>query len=375
MSDNPFIITEKVKPEYFCDRQEESRQMLKLLGNGNNVVLISQRRIGKTSLIQYCYQREDIRDDYFTIYVDILSTTNLKEFTYLLGREIFEAVRTRGEKRWQSFLMTVKSLAAKVGFDSMTGLPSLNFQLGDIVKPEYTLKEIFEFLSHADKPCILAIDEFQQINKYPESNVAALIRSHLLQINNCRMIFAGSQRHLLADMFMNSSQPFYLSASFVELAPIPRDLYCEFIVAMFEKFGKKISQGLAFEVYDLFDGITFNVQRVCNGLFSNTAPGGEADSETLVQTLDETLSSYDVIFRMRMGTLTMRQKELLLAVAREGCVAQITSAQFVKRNSLASAATVQTAVKSLVEKDILAKTEHGYVVDDRFFRLWLNRNY
>lgn len=361
--------------EYFCDRVKETDELIRLVKNGNNVVLVSQRRLGKTGLIQHCFDNKVLKKNYWTVYVDILSTTNLREFTFLLGKEVFDSIRSKGEKRWKSFLTIVKSLAGKIGFDPLSGLPVLNLQLGDLVQPEYTLKEIFDYVSKAEKPCVIAIDEFQQISHYPENNVEALLRSHLLRINNCRMIFSGSERHVLANMFVSSGRPFYHSASFMELAPIPKDIYVEFIVDMFRKFDKEISKEIAGRIYDLFDGITYYIQRVCNGTFANTAKGGAVTEEIFEYTLQEILYSFDTIFRMRLSMLTTRQKELLFAVAKERGVKRITSAEFIHRHSLASASAVQTALKSLMKEGLIVQTESGYLPEDRFFTLWLNRNF
>lgn len=375
MIENPFIITEKIIPEYFCDRVKESQELIKLLINGNNVVLLSQRRIGKTGLIQFCYQQKPLKKDFITIYIDILSTTNLQEFTYILGREVFEVIRHRGDGMWKSFLKIVKSLSGKISFDPLTGLPSLNLQLGDIRKPDYTLKEIFQYLDSADKPCIVAIDEFQQIRNYPEKNIEALIRSYLLQINNCRMIFSGSEKHILSDMFSNASKPFYLSASFLELNVIPREDYIAFIGDLFKQRSKTISTRLAAEIYDMFHGITFYVQRVCNGIFANTDYHSSASQETLEYTLDGLISSYDVIFRERMSRFTLRQKELLLAIAKEKIAERIMSVEFINKYSLTSASGVQTSLKSLMNSGLVIKQADGYAIADQFFRIWLNRNF
>lgn len=375
MIENPFLITERIIPKYFCDREEESAEVIKLITNRNNVVLISPRRMGKTGLIQYCFEQERIKSEYIAIYVDILSTTNLKEFTFLLGQEIFQAVRSKGERLWRNFLTIVKSLAGKIGFDPVSGLPSLNLQLGDIVKPEYTLKEIFDYISATEKVCLLAIDEFQQISRYPEQNIEALLRRHILQTNNCRFIFSGSERHILEKMFLNSSRPFYMSSSIMELKAIPQDVYVAFICRMFEEAGKKISADLARHVYETFDGVTFYIQRVCNGMFANTGQNGESTAETFSDTLDGILYSFDLIYRMRMSHLSTRQKELLIAVAKEKCVDKITSVEFVQRHSLASPGAVQTSLKSLLKNDYVVKGENGYSVDDIFFRLWINKNF
>lgn len=375
MIENPFIITEKVIPKYFCDRRKESSEMIKLVKNGNNIVLISRRRLGKTGLIHYCFGQEAIKDHFLTVYIDILSTTNLKEFTYLLGREVFETVRTRGEKIWNTFLTTVKSLSGKVGFDAMTGMPTLNLQLGDITEPEYTLKEVFRYISEADKPCIVAIDEFQQITRYPEKNVEALIRSHLLQINNCRMIFSGSEKDMLANMFANTKRPFYQSAHFMDLRPIPRDVYSEFITDMYRHGSRTISEQMAKEIYDTFDGITYYIQRVCNGVYANTEKGGEVTADVVSHTIEEILYSFDTIFRVRLSQLTMRQKELLFAIAHEGICEKPTSADFIHKYSLTSSSAVQTAQKGLIKEGMIARTDAGYEVEDRFFRMWISRNY
>lgn len=375
MLENPFLITERIIPEYFCDRQKESAEMIKMLKNGNNVVLISQRRIGKTALIQYCYEKKEIKDEFLTVYVDILSTSNLKEFTFLLGKEIFDTLRTKGRKRWMSFLQVVSSIAGKIGIDPLTGLPTFNLQLGDIAQPEYTLKELFNFVDKSEKPCIIAIDEFQQITKYPEKNIEALLRSHILQINNCRMIFSGSERHLLSNMFVNSSRPFYHSASLMELVVIPKDIYVSFIMKMFEAKEKRISLDRASHIYDLFEGVTFYVQRVCNGIFGNTEPKAEVTDEIIRITLDEILTSYDIIYRMRLSQLTIRQKELLFAIANEKIVEKITSSDFIKKYSLSSASAVQTSLKSLLKDEIIVKTGNGYKVEDSFFQIWLKEKY
>lgn len=54
---NPFIVTGKIEPEYFCDRIQESARLIKSVTNGNNMVIISPRRMGKTGLIQFCYEK------------------------------------------------------------------------------------------------------------------------------------------------------------------------------------------------------------------------------------------------------------------------------------------------------------------------------
>ena len=144
---NPFIVTGKIAPEYFCDRVSESARLVKSITNGNNLVVISPRRMGKTGLIQFCYDKPGIGKEYYTFFIDILHTSSLREFTYLLGREIYETLLPRSRKMATLFIQTIKSISGKFGFDPITNLPTFNVELGDIERPEYTLDEIFQYLS------------------------------------------------------------------------------------------------------------------------------------------------------------------------------------------------------------------------------------
>lgn len=150
---NPFVVTGKIEPEYFCDRESESARLIKSIANGNNSVVISPRRMGKTGLIQFCYDKEEIGRNYYTFFIDILHTSSLREFTYLLGREIYETLLPQSKKMINLFVRTLKSISGRFGFDPVSGMPTFGIELGDIEHPEYTLEEIFRYLADADKPC------------------------------------------------------------------------------------------------------------------------------------------------------------------------------------------------------------------------------
>ena len=372
---NPFIVTGKIEPEYFCDRVAESARLVKSVANGNNLVIISPRRMGKTGLIQFCYDKPEIADEYYTFFIDILHTSSLREFTYLLGREIYETLLPRSRKMASLFIQTIKSISGKFGFDPITGMPTFNVELGDIDRPEYTLDEIFQYLAHADKPCIVAIDEFQQIAKYPEKNIEAQLRTHIQKLRNCNFIFAGSERHMMQEMFTSAARPFYHSADMLELKAIVPEIYIPFIVGHFEKRNRRIAPDDVERVYNLFKGHTYYVQKTFNEAFADTPEGEECTLETLRAAIDNMIASNDTIFREILSNIPEKQKELLYAIAKEGEAARITSAAFIKRYSLASASSVQSAMKKLLEKDIITEINKVFSVTDKLFAMWMNRLY
>lgn len=372
---NPFIVTGRIESEYFCDRVEESARLVRSLTNGNNMVIISPRRMGKTGLIRFCYDKPEIRDEYYTFFIDILHTSSLREFTYLLGREIYEMLLPRSRKMATLFLRTIKSISGKFGFDPLTGLPTFNVELGDIERPEYTLEEIFSYLTLADKPCIVAIDEFQQVAKYPEKNIEALLRTHIQKIRNSNFIFAGSERHMMQEMFLSASRPFYHSADMLELRAIAREIYVPFIVEHFESRNRRIAAADVEKVYDLFKGHTFYIQKTFNEAFADTLAGGECTIEVIRTAIEGMIAANDTIFREILSNIPEKQKELLYAIAKDGEAERVTSAEFIKRHSLSSASSVQSATKKLLEKDIITEIGKVYSLTDKLFALWINGIY
>ncbi len=372
---NPFIVTGKIEPEYFCDRVTESARLVKSITNGNNLVIISPRRMGKTGLIRFCYDKPEISKEYYTFFIDILHTSSLREFTYLLGREIYETLLPRSRKMANLFIQTIKSISGKFGFDPISGTPTFNVELGDIDRPEYTLEEIFRYLANADKPCIVAIDEFQQIAKYPEKNIEALLRTHIQKLRNSNFIFAGSERHMMQEMFTSAARPFYHSADMLELKAIVPEIYIPFIVGHFEKRNRHIATENIEKVYHLFKGHTYYIQKTFNEAFADTPEGEECTLETIQAAIDNMIAANDTIFREILSNIPEKQKELLYAIAKDGEAERITSSEFIKRHSLTSASSVQSASKKLLDKDIITEINKAFSVTDKLFAMWINQLY
>ena len=178
---NPFVVGRYVSDKYFCDREGETSFLIKQIENGRNVALISPRRLGKTGLIQHLFHQESIEKNYHAFFVDIYATTSLTEFVYLLGKAIYDELKPKKTVWTERFFQIITSLRAGFKLDMVTGEPSFDIGLGDIQAPQTTLDEIFAYLETADKPCIVAIDEFQQIGGYEEKNVEALLRTKIQQ--------------------------------------------------------------------------------------------------------------------------------------------------------------------------------------------------
>ncbi len=370
---NPFVVSGKIPPQYFCDRVEESKQLEKALCNQMNVVLTSSRRMGKTSLVDFVFDKPEIRDNYITISIDILHTTTFREFILAFGTAVFDCVAARSEKWRKQFVTFLKSLSASFGYDATSNLPTFDIKIGDVQQPEYTLQEIFKYLESIDKRCLIVIDEFQQITYYPEKNVEALMRTHIQKLSNSNFVFSGSQRRLMEEMFFSSKRPFYQSAKSIRLEPIDKDIYMDFAVKNFKESGKEIEKEAFAHIYDTFQGVTLYIQRILKDAFAETSKGETCDVETAKRLIEEYIDENDSRLREQLSFITETQKELLYAVHEARQASGITSMEFTKKYRLRSPSSSQSAALKLLEYDMITRNEKFYSISDPLLSLWLDR--
>lgn len=367
---NPFVISGYEGTRYFCDRQQETIQLQQEIANGNNVALVATRRMGKSGLIHHYFSQPTIQEQYYTFFIDIYDTQSLRELLQKLSREILMRLKPYGARALQRFWDTMRSLQPGISFSPM-GEPSFNVQVGDIQEGDATLEEIFRYLELADKPCIVAIDEFQQINTFPEKNIEAKLRTYVQQCHNAQFIFAGSQRHTMSAMFMNASRPFYQSVSVMHLGSIDMASYDAFAKNLFAEGGRGLSDGVTEAVYALSKGVTWYTQKLFNTMYAATPQGETCDAEQVEEALEYILKTQSYSYEEILFRLPEKQKMVLIALAKNGPTKSITSAAFVKKYSLQSASTVQSAMRGLLEKDFVTLEQGIYSVYDLFMAYWL----
>lgn len=373
---NPFIITtDYAGPEYFCDRVEETRMLEENIRNGRNTALISTRRMGKSGLIAHTFNREFVKANFKTFSIDLYPTSTLEEMILLLAKEITTPLKSTGEKILESFLGVVKSLRPGFKVDQVTGQFVFDLSLGDIVRPLDSLEEIFDYLESSETPCLVSIDEFQQISDYPENNVIELLRTRVQKCRHTWFIFSGSDRRMMEKIFNNPSEPFYLSCSLLYLDAIKYDSYLPFAKGHFEKAGKTIEEACFESVYSLFEGHTWYVQRLLNELYAWIAPGETATADMLPDVVTHVVKTYARTFQEQMSNMPEAQKKLLIAIAKEGKAEQVTSIAFCKKHAMKSPSTVQSALRVLHDKGVLRKDSNIYSVANRLLEIWVKREY
>lgn len=376
MIDNPFVTNGYAGPEFFCDRVEETAMLTNLLTNGNNIALMSPRRVGKTDLIKHCFQQKSISETYYCFIIDIYATNSLSDFVNMFGKSILDALKPKGRKVWEGFLNMLLSVRSEITFD-INGNPTWGVGIGEMNNPQATLDEIFDYLRKADKHCLVAIDEFQQILYYNDNrNVEAALRTQIQKCNNANFIFAGSQRHLMSEMFLSPARPFYQSVVPMSLKLISLDHYWDFAEPLFAMNGnRKIYFEVVEAVYQRFEGITANVQRIMNMLYMLTPKEETCDMTMIDRAIDTYLQLSSEYYTELLRQMPEKQRNVFIAIASEGKAKTISGSKFIKKYHLPSASSVISAVKGLMEKDFITSTDQEYYVYDRFFQLWIEKTF
>ena len=367
---NPFLISGYYSPEFFCDREQETRTILDALHNGRNLTLVAPRRMGKTGLIRHAfYCLKEQQPDIVTFYFDIYSTQSLGDFVRLFASTVLGQLDSAPQKALSRISQFVRSCRPVFTFDELTGVPKVTIDLAS-VEEENTLKEIFDYLGSSEKRCYVAIDEFQQIAEYQEKGVEALLRSYIQFLPNVNFIFAGSKQHLMQEMFTSSKRPFYQSTQLLTIDPIQQDEYANFAIKHFAVHNVNLPQDVFNSIYEKYTGHTWYVQCILNRLYGYDR---DVDMELVVYATEQILSEYNYTYADLLKAYTSGQVRLLKAIAKEGCVKEVLAGDFISTYRLRAASSVSAALKKLLENELIYQTSDGYMIYDRFMGEWLRQ--
>lgn len=368
---NPFVYQGYVSPAYFCDRTEETEELIANLQNGRNTVLISPRRIGKTGLIKntFCRILEQEKNAK-CLYIDIFATKNQHDFVQLLGTAIAQEVLSKERKAIKRLLDFFGSWRPVFSTDPMTGQPTVSVSIQPALT-EVTLKNVFDYLEQSKCEVYIAIDEFQQISNYPEPGIEALLRSYVQFAPNVHFVFSGSKRHLMSQIFYSPERPFYQSTVSMGLDPLHEDIYYDFARRFFESKKGSLSHEVFHYVYQRFEGVTRNIQLMLNRLYETERH--VTKTEQVDEAIRHIVNRNSMQYEELIGFLTDNQLAVVKAIAKEGLAESPQGADFIKQYDLPGSSSVKTALDVLTDKDIVCRTPAGYIVYDHFFAIWLKR--
>ena len=169
MKTNPFLTKGYISPEYFCNRANETNKIISAIKNNRDLTLISLRRMGKTGLIHHVFYQNEIKSTFNLIYCDIYQATNLAEMTQILGSAVFNQLEKTTDRMLKKFKRFFSGIAPSLSINPITLQADIDFRIENIKQAEMTIQQIFLMINKSGKPTVLVFDEFQQIEKFPET--------------------------------------------------------------------------------------------------------------------------------------------------------------------------------------------------------------
>ena len=313
------------------------------------------------------------RQGWHTLYVDIMPTASFQDFVNELAKAVIGKLDSKPAGIIKKAIQLFSSLRPVISVDALTGQPEVSITLDDEKHSSQTLDKIFGYLASQSKQkkIVIAIDEFQQITTYPEKNTEANLRSRIQHLQKIHFIFSGSSRHLLSSMFSEHKRPFYQSAQMLYIDRINPDSYKSFIHKKFAAGKRKINDAEIDFILEWTRHHTWYSQYVCNKLYST---GEKKITRELVNhTLYRILLELEPNFYNYRNLLTLQQWNLLEALAKEKETTEILSQKFIGKHKLTATSTVKSALKVLIDREMILHENKSYLVYDVFLSRWMER--
>lgn len=356
--------------EVFFGRTQESKTIREFIFNSNNLVIFSKRRLGKTSLISEIMRKinENKKEDILCIYVDIYDITSAEDFATCLLQGLTSSFKDDIKASIKKLTSLFKRTRVEPTFDPNT----MKYGIKPVVtalKFEELLEDFFEsiFIISKNKKIVLAIDEFQQISTIKNKKIDALFRKYVQseKSSNISFIFLGSKRHMITSLFEYKAPMFELATP-IELQSIKLDEVYKYV----SKHLNITAQTNSY-VYELCDAETKLMQHIFF-LLHLKHKDKEITNDLVDEVLEEILSYKTAMYRAILDTFTLNQKKCLKLILKHHN--RLFSKEVLDEQNL-NKSVMQSAITTLIEKEILDKKDDMFFIPDRAFELWGKKFY
>ena len=363
----PFKYGRVVCGRDFCGRKASIKELSEYIRSAQNIVLQGERRIGKTSLIVETASKLKKQK---LLTVDLMAIKSSNDLCHRIIKAIIQL--ESGGSFLAKTLKLLSHLRPQIGIDPISNLPTISIDSSVQLAPD-SLEEVFDLIQKLNqkKDLIIFLDEFQDVLNIPDSKqIMAILRSKVQYHDTIAYIFAGSIRNQMDEIFINPDSPLFKSALPLTLQAIDENEFSKFIKNKFAQGNREIPDLLLTRIYSYCDGITGDIQQLCEALWS-ISEGGEIIEENHFSAAFELIFSREWrAYELVMNELTEIQTKCLIGLANtDGFLP--TSASFLKHTGIQQPSTVRKALTKLQKRNVIFKYEKRYRFVNPFFKSWL----
>ena len=370
----PFVYGTSVEGDNFTDRVKETKRLKLDFENGLNTILISPRRMGKTSLVAKVSRMIDSKDIKI-VHMDIYDCRSEYDFLNRFASAILKATAGKMDLVASSIKEFLNRVVPTLRFSPD---PATEFSLSLGITPEiYQPDEILNLpeviATKRGIHIIICIDEFQQIGEFPDSlNVQKRMRSVWQHHNNTSYCMYGSKKHLMMKLFQNKRMPFYKFGETMFLDRIPTEDWVEFIQKRFESRGKSISDDYALRICHITDRHSSYVQELAWDVFAET--DDDVNELSFSEGVKELLRQNSALFQSKIETLTSYQMNFIRAIC-DGVHSDFSSKRIIDTYRLGTKSNISRLKTSLEDKELVETSKGTTIITDPIFELWFKQEY
>ncbi len=361
--ENPFKFGSVVGGVHFTNRVNEIQQVKSILNSTNHLVLIAPRRFGKTSLIKKTLESNKSK----SIFIDMQTINTVEGFASKLLKKIYDIFTVEGLKN------KVKSfrIIPDVSINPITQEVSVSFNPQGENKI-HLLEDVLNMLnSFAEKKnrIICVLDEFQEIERIDKS-LSRQLRSIMQNHSGINYIFLGSQESMMKYIFENKKSPFYHFGSLMNLEPISKNDFFDFIKQGFYNTETKIDDAQITELLLFTSCHPYYTQQLAFTIWNNVQLHNHCN-DVVGNTITEIVQIHDYDYERLWQNLNNTDRKIIAGLSNFD--SKPLSSEFGKKTGVNSSSTVHSAIKRLIEQGYLIYSGNSYTIEDPYFNLWIKK--
>lgn len=367
-----FVYGMSVGGDNFTDRIEETKRIKLDFENGINVILISPRRMGKTSLVKKVISEMD-SPEIKVVYMDIYDCRSEYDFYNRFAETMMKSTGNQLEQVMENIKRFLVRVSPKFSFSPE---PNSEFSVSLGITPrDYSPEEILDLPERIAKEqgirIVVCIDEFQQIGEFADSlTVQKRLRGVWQHHQHVSYCFFGSKKHLMENIFQSRRMPFYQFGEMLHLKCIPTEYWVPFICSRFEKYGKKISEEYAARICHTVKNYSSYVQQLAWNVMAETEI--EVNEESFTEGFNALLEQNSSLFIQQTEGLTTYQLNFIRLLC-NGIHSGFNTQSVVEQYSLGSKSNVDRIKKCLIDRELITIEKEGVFLADCVFELWFKR--
>ena len=373
--ETPFIFGKIATEKNFTDRETETANLVQSFTSLINTIIISPRRWGKSSLVNKAAKLAMEQDGKLRIcHVDLFNVRNEVHFYSLLAQKVIAATSTKWEEAVESAKSFFSHLVPKISIGSdPTNEVSIDFDWESIKQnPDEVLDLAEKIAKKKGVKIVICVDEFQNISEFTDPDYfQKKLRSHWQQHQNVAYCLYGSKRHMMMEVFTNSSKPFYKFGNLMFLDKIDTPCLVEFFNTRFSETGKTITEDAAYLIVKLVDNHPYYAQQLAQLSWLRTKD--VCDVEIVREAHAALVEQLSLLFVTITETLTTQQLNYLNAlIAGEKA---ISSTDVMHRYQISSTTSIARSKAALIKNDILDIKAGEISFQDPIYAYWLKSEY